>query len=247
MFNILYIPFSPIEETNLVELALAWDNQKDERLLIVRYHEGEVELPENEDFQIYILAHGICDLDYIKENKLYNHVCSLTTEVNNTILSMEEVAKRFQEDFLYYKVQIKTIKLYLCNLTDTDKEIAIKFQGALLESLQDKEIHHYEGTLFGPENDKHKYSRNKNGIFLRSSQRRSSLCKSEEQLINSNSINEKVSVIEKMNNRVTIFKTTFDDKSTNQEHRVERLEKNRKEKREAEFNKMRFNGMDWFW
>lgn len=221
MITILYIPFSMSEETDLIERAIAWDNQKSgDKILIVRYGEGELELPEEEELQIYVLAHGICDPQFIEQHKLYQHVCAGTT-IGFKILSIGEVGTRFQEEFLYYKTNIKDIKLYFCNLTDTNEHIARQFQQSLLDhQFQNKRIYHYQGILFPPEKDGHKYSKDKNGIVTRCSHRRSYLfCKPE----------DSIDMEERHKNRLALFKPKNFELS--RENRTKKQEEIRREKR----------------
>lgn len=225
MFTILYVPFAPSEDTNLMDAAIYWETQSPEqKIFIVRHQEDEIELPEDEMFQVYILGHGICDLQFIEENKLFQHICA--KPVGGKILAIEEVAARFQQDFLYYKSNIRSIKLYFCNLTDTNEYIADKFQQNLLDSCKSIKIYHYEGELFAPEMGKHKYSKDKNGVYLRSSKRRSFLYNVEESLNN------------KYEHRISLFKPVSFE--CNKEKRSKMLTDKRREKRDQYMHARRF-------
>ncbi|KTD40530.1 RNA binding protein (contains ribosomal protein S1 domain) [Legionella parisiensis] len=229
MCVILYIPFPMSVETDLIELAINWDNQKlEQHIRIIRHGEDNLEIPEDELLEIYIIGHGICNPEFIQEHGLYHHICA-GPELGYNIISIEEVAKRYQQDFFFYKNNIQGVKLYFCNLTDSNEYIAQIFQQSLVDTFQNIKINHYEGILFGPDNKGHKYSKDKNSVVSRASERRLFIYKPE------NKVNDDF----EYTNRLRLFKQTSMSYEDSIERRSNKQLERRRENRNEEFNSRR--------
>lgn len=124
---VLYIPYK--EDTDLVFLADKMRMQLvNEEVLIFRHAHHELkDIPEDKELNIYVLGHG--NVPYINSGKITSDA---NVSHDTTILTIEEIADRFNMDFLYFASQVSSIKLYFCNQVSTEKDIAEKFKAQLM-------------------------------------------------------------------------------------------------------------------
>ncbi|RDI40195.1 hypothetical protein [Aquicella lusitana] len=171
--SILYIPFK--EENDLLEPAKHWAEKLKNRkkYSIIQFGSSEKRFIPGK-FSVYILGHGVASPERYPAH-IVSHRTSCEAE---TILSIEEVADRFNQDFLYYLPSILRVKLYFCNTVGNAKQIAELFRDRLL-CADPVKIDYYAGTLGAPSHEPYpqKYAFFSNGFFMRASWARRSLLK----------------------------------------------------------------------
>ncbi|PWY54285.1 hypothetical protein DGG96_17695 [Legionella qingyii] len=148
---ILYIPFH--ENNDLIARAIDWKNTLTDQNILILQHGNPIDynLLNQEQLTIYILAHGVNQL--LEHFHLSSHY-PITSQT--TYLSIDQIADRFNSDFVYLHFRIKNIKLYFCNNQGNQKDIAELFYKNLV--LFDASINYYAGTVFSPSKNHKKYS-----------------------------------------------------------------------------------------
>lgn len=152
---ILYIPF--IHVGDLQAKAELWKSRssKPEAVKIIKHDEDiDCDALEGQDLCIYVLSHGIDD----KENHAFDLANNSRRDDNLKIISIREIAHRFNRDFTCLHSDIKKVKLYFCNNKGNEEEIARQFVKELV-LLDEVKISCYKGTLFVPNTDGNKKAR----------------------------------------------------------------------------------------
>ncbi|WP_131794959.1 hypothetical protein [Fluoribacter gormanii] len=164
---ILYIPFH--ENNDLIVRAIHWKNTlKDQNILILQHGNPiDYDLLNQEHLNIYILAHGV---NHLLEHFRLTSNYPITSQT--TCLGVNQIADRFNSDFVHLHFRVRNIKLYFCNNQGNQKAIAELFHKNLV--LFDASINYYAGTVFSPSNNNKKYSLY-HGQWYRSSRVRKTL------------------------------------------------------------------------
>jgi hypothetical protein len=150
---ILYIPF--YEKNDLIDKALAWKSTDTDKKILIIQHGKDIDYKAitDENHIVYILAHGIDDLNQHSYHLASNNLITNKT----TCLGIERIAERFNLDFTYVHSRIKNIKLYFCNNKGNQKAMAERFSNNLVQ-LFNPQVDYYAGTLYSPFKNKKKYS-----------------------------------------------------------------------------------------
>lgn len=169
---ILYIPFTPEESvTDLSVKAEAWKKKYDAKtqnsIVILHYktidaskeqYEKIKQAIQHGQVKIYVLAHGVDTKEYMVSN------VSNPEDKLNKIISIDEVAEKFKEDFLTgIRFNKKNnINLYFCDtyiLDNKAKKMAKKFEECLKYGSKDLKINYYSGAnVMGPSYTRTDYS-----------------------------------------------------------------------------------------
>lgn len=167
--KILYIPFH--EENDLCIAAILWKKTlSDENILIIQHGQPiNYNALENATgtITLYVLAHGIDSLSQPFHLASHSILTSKTTQ-----LDIENIADRFNSDFVYLHHKINHIKLFFCNNKGNQKLIAERFNSNLI--LFSSPIDYYAGIITSPWQDKIKYSLF-NGTWYKTSKVRNTL------------------------------------------------------------------------
>ena len=107
--------------------------------------EKDIEIDEDAFIKVYVLGHGVHPNYGYGSRHIASHI-NVTSAAK--ILSINEVAFRFEMDFTYYRPKIESVKLYFCNDFNTQKLVAEGFYKSLV--FKDLRIDYYGGILTVP-------------------------------------------------------------------------------------------------
>jgi hypothetical protein len=138
---ILYVPFQQNNAGDLSEGVFKWKENhlrhfKEE--ITILYHGSNIEIKQpSSDTQVYVCIHGSDNSSLLSNNSDFS---------KGNLITIREVAGRFDYDFLHMMSEIKKIHLYCCGSKEKNTQLALSFQQHILRA-EHSSIISYSGYI----------------------------------------------------------------------------------------------------